>query len=363
MIPASIGQYVLIPFIQIFVVLNAVALCVAYSTLLERKVIAWMQVRIGPNRVGPRGLLQPIADGLKLFLKEDLTPAGADKMLFYAAPLAALMLAFAAFAPIAFGPAEPVTTTLFGLLKAPVEVKPWIISDLNVGVLYILALSSLGVYGIIFAGWASNSKYSLLGGLRSASQVISYEIALGLSLLGPILMAGSLRLHDIVEAQRRMGVWFALPQAVSFFIFFIASYAETNRAPFDLPEAESELVAGFHTEYSGMKFAFFFLAEYASMILVSFLAALVFMGGWTPWLPVVGWKLDAAMKGIPVLGTLTPLFWLVPKAFVFMYGFLWVRATFPRYRYDQLMDIGWKWLIPLGFVNVLATGLIKYWMG
>ncbi len=361
MFPPEVGVYVIIPLVQIAVLLGVVLLCVAYTTLLERKVIAYIQARIGPNRVGPRGILQPIADGIKLFIKEDIVPSGADKWVYMAAPLIVLAVALVTFAAVAFGPAEDnFTVDLPWLFQEPVQFTPWIIADVNLGLLYILAIASLGVYGIILAGWASNSKYSLLGGLRSASQVISYEVPLALALIGPLLLAGSLRLQDIVEAQR--GLWFIAPQIVAFFIYTAAAFAETNRTPFDLPEAESELVAGFHTEYSGMKFALFFMAEYANMILVSIIAVTVFLGGWLPWLPFWGAQADAWLRSVPCLGVLTPLLWFLPKVLLFIYVFLWVRATFPRYRYDQLMGIGWTILIPLALANILLTGLVKLWL-
>lgn len=360
MLSPTLAQYIIIPLLQIAVVLGILSGCVAYLTLLERKIIAFIQVRLGPTRVGPRGFFQPIADGLKLFIKEDLVPRGADKWVFIAAPIATLAVAFTAFAAMAFGPtSETITTDLFGLVASEVSFSPWIIADLDLGLLYILAVTSLGIYGIILAGWASNSKYSLLGGLRAASQMISYEVPLVLALIGPLMLAGTLKLSGIVEAQKSFGMWFVFPQIVAFVVYFISAVAETNRAPFDLPEAESELVAGFHTEYSGMKFSLFFLGEYTNMIMVSFVGAIVFLGGWLPWIPFVGGDIDALLHSIPVVGALTPLFWLLPKVLFLIYIYLWIRATFPRYRYDQLMQIGWKVLIPVSLANILMTGLIK----
>jgi len=363
MLPPELGQYLIIPLIQIAVLIGVLLLGAAYLTLLERKIIAFIQVRLGPRRVGYHGALQPIADGLKLFIKEDLVPKGANKWVFVAAPIIVLAAAFTTFMAVAFGPAEKITTSLFGLLREPIEFIPLIISNANLGILYIISVSSLGVYGLILGGWASNSKYSLLGGLRSASQMISYEVALALSLIGPLMLAGSLRLSDIVAAQKTLGVWFILPQIVAFFIFLVSAVAETNRAPFDMPEAESELVAGYHTEYSGMKFAFFFLGEYVNMMLVSIIAATVFLGGWLPFIPFIGDDINAFLVGLPVIGHFAPLIWFVPKVIFFLYVYLWLRATFPRYRYDQLMWIGWKILIPLALANILVTGLVLLWQG
>jgi len=270
---------------KIVVVFGCLMLTVAYMTWVERKVISDFQVRLGPTRVGPFGLLQPIADGIKLFFKEDLIPSQADRTIFLLAPALSLTPALISFAVIPFGE----TTTLFGLLPQPVGM---VITDINVGVLYIFAVSSLGVYGIVLAGWASNSKYALLGGLRASAQMISYELSMGLSILGVVMMAGSLSLVDIVKAQGELGVWFIVPQVLGFCIFFVCALAETNRAPFDLPEAETELVAGFHVEYSSMKFAMFFMAEYAHMVTAAALATTLFLGGWRgPFLPPLVWFL------------------------------------------------------------------------
>ena len=346
----QVTRYVVVPLIQIFIVLNVLLGLVAYLVLLERKVIAFMQVRLGPRRVGPHGLLQPVADILKLFLKEDLVPAKADRLVFTLAPLIILVPALVMFAVIPFS-GEPFT--VFG-----VEVTPWI-TDINVGVLYLVAISSLGVYGIIMAGWASNSKYPLLGSLRSAAQMISYEVPLGLSVVSVLMLAGTASMVGIVRAQATEGVWYVFwwpyPQIVGLFMLFVSALAENNRAPFDLPEAESELVAGFHTEYSGMKFAFFFLAEYMNMILASFMVTVLFFGGW---LPITFGVLPREPLSTFLGGAaLTGFFWFFLKAFLVIFVYLWVRATFPRYRYDQLMRLGWKWLIPLGLVHVMVTAV------
>ena len=332
---------VVIPFLKVIIVLVALLAGVAYLVLLERKVIAWVQVRLGPMRVGPHGILQPIADGLKLFIKEDITPARADKWVHTAAPIIALVPALIVFAVIPFG--EDVS--LFG------TTVPLRISDINVGLLYIVAVASIGVYGLILAGYASNSKYPLLASLRASAQLISYEVAVTMTLVSVILMAGTLSMVGIVEAQRSSAVWFVFVQPVAFVIYMIGGLAETNRAPFDLPEAEQELVGGFHTEYSGMRFAFFFLAEYANMIVIAAVATTLFFGGWLRPFPNV----DA----LAFLGVVPGWVWFLLKVFVFLYGFLWIRATLPRYRYDQLMRLGWKVLIPLAIANVIVTGTLK----
>jgi NADH-quinone oxidoreductase subunit H len=342
-----------IPAAKVLAVLLVLALCVAYLVLLERKVIAFMQVRLGPRRVGPSGLLQPIADGLKLFLKEDLIPAKADKWVFILAPVVIIIPAFASFAVIPFA-GQPFE--IFGI-----TITPWI-TDVNIGILYILAISSLGVFGIIMGGWASNSKYPLLGSLRSAAQMISYEVPLGLAIIPVLMLAGTASMVGIVEAQKEAGWWFFVPQFVGLFIYFVSGVAETNRAPFDLPEAETELVAGFHTEYSGMKFAFFFLGEYANMILVGCIATTLFLGGWLRPFPNV-----EGLAWLNFLDAIHPFwsgfFWFATKLFLFIFIYLWIRATFPRYRYDQLMHLGWKILLPLSIVNVLATGLVVLLVG
>jgi len=329
---------ILIVVVQIGLVMGIVLLNVAYLTYFERKILADMQDRLGPMEVGFHGLLQPIADGLKLFFKEDIIPTGANKIIFTAAPILVLIPALIGFAVVPFGRDS---LTVFGI-----EFKPFI-TDLNIGVLYILAFASLGAYGILLGGWASNSKYALLGGLRSAAQVISYELPLGLALVGPILLSESLSLVTMTTAQGG-GIWnwYLWTQPVAFVIYVICAIAETNRLPFDLPEAESELVAGFFTEYSGMRFSFFFLAEYANMILVSCVATVAFLGGWQP--------------PLPFLDFIPPLLWFLVKVYVFLFFFIWLRATVPRLRFDQLMAFGWKVMLPLSLANILITATVVY---
>ena len=339
---------------QIAVVMGVVLLTVMFLTLAERKVIGWMQDRMGPMEVGPYGILQPIADGLKLFFKEDIVPAGANKFLFSLAPILALVPALIGFAVIPFGP--NLTVEIFG-----VQFQPFVISDINIGILYILAFTSIGAYGIILGGWASNSKYSLLGGLRAAAQVISYELNVGLAIVGVLLLAGSLSLVKITEAQAG-GFWhwyifaFPFPQLFAFVVYVISSVAETNRMPFDLPEAESELVAGFFTEYSGMRFAFFFLAEYANMILVSCIAATLFLGGWNA--PYPGTVIERL--GFPDFAWFEGVVWFTVKVYFFLFLFFWLRATLPRLRYDQLMRFGWKVMLPIALGNILITAIAAY---
>ncbi len=335
---------------QIAVVMGVVLLTVAVLTLMERKALSWMQDRMGPMEVGPYGILQPVADGLKLFFKEDIIPAGANKIMFSMAPILVLVPALIGFAVIPFGPSWDVE--IFG-----VQFKPFVISDINIGVLYILAFASIGAYGIILGGWSSNSKYSLLGGLRAAAQLISYELNVGLAIVGVLLLSGSLSLVTITENQLG-GFWnwyaftFPAPQFIAFVVFLIASIAETNRVPFDLPEAESELVAGFFTEYSGMRFAFFFLAEYANMILVSCVATVLFFGGWDAPLPILQAPGDLAW--------VTGIMWFSLKVASFLFLFFWIRATLPRLRYDQLMRFGWKVLLPIALGNVVITSILAY---
>ena len=319
--------------IKIVAIVAPLMLLVAYYTYAERKVIGYMQIRIGPNRVGPRGWLQPIADALKLMFKEVVLPTEANKALFLIAPMIAIGPALAAWAVFPFD-------------------EQLVLADINAGLLYILALTSLGVYGVIIAGWASNSKYAFLGAMRSAAQIVAYEIAMGFALVGVLVAAGSLNLGDIVRAQDGSLVhWFWLPLLPLFGVYFISGVAETNRAPFDVAEGESEIVAGFHVEYSGMAFAVFFLAEYANMILISALTALLFFGGWL-----------SPFQGIPLLEAwfawVPGFFWLLLKTFVFMFAFLWFRATFPRYRYDQIMRLGWKVFIPITILWILVIGLM-----
>ena len=345
---ATLIPYVLIPAVKVAVVLGIASLCVAYLTLLERKVLGFIQIRLAPRRVGPHGILQPIADGIKLLLKEDIIPDRADKVLFILAPVISIIPAFAALAVI------PFAGTPFKVLGY--EIQPWI-TDVNIGILYILSITSLGVYGIMLGGWSSNSKYSLLGALRSAAQMVSYEVPLGLAIIGPLMLAGTASMTGIVRAQQQMGLWFAIPQIVALGIYFISGVAETNRTPFDLPEAEAELVAGYQTEYSGMKFAFFFLAEYTNMIVVSSIATTLFFGGWLRPFPNV-----AALEFLNFFNFISPAlsgaFWFCLKVFTILYVYIWIRGTFPRYRYDQLMRLGWKWLLPLALANVVITGLV-----
>ncbi len=312
-------------FIKVFIAVNVLMLHVAYVVYFERKVIGHMQARLGPMRVGWHGLLQPIADGIKLFFKEDIIPSSADKPIFYIAPVIGVIAALSSLAVIPLW-------------------KNFSIANLNIGILYILALSSVGSFSVILAGWSSNSKYSFLGGLRSSAQVISYEIAMGLSLVGVMMLSRSANLHDIVKAQSEH--WFIWSQPVAFFVFLMAAIAETNRAPFDLPEAETELVAGYATEYSGMRFGLFFMAEYAGMFIMSALATICFFGGWSG--PTYG-----------ILANVPGLVWFLLKVYAFIFFYFWIRATLPRYRYDQLMSLGWKLFIPLSLANIVVTGLIK----
>jgi NADH-quinone oxidoreductase subunit H len=331
----------LFPLLKILVVLNATLVAVTYMVLLERKVIAWAQSRLGPMRVGPYGILQPVADAVKLMIKEDITPVRADRWVFTAAPIISMVPALIVYAVIPFGPIVKIfghSTSLY-------------ITDINVGLLYIVSVASIGVYGLILAGYASNSKYPLLASLRASAQLISYEVAVTLTLVSVILMSGSLSMVSIVNAQYNAGWWFAFVQPMAFVIFFIGGLAETNRAPFDLPEAEQELTGGFHTEYSGMRFALFFLAEYANMIVVSSVATTLFWGGWLPPFPNTPF--------LHFLYYVPSWAWFLIKSFVFLYVFIWVRATLPRYRYDQLMRLGWKVLIPLAILNLVVTGIVK----
>ena len=341
-----IWVYILSSVIKSAVVLGVLLTAVAYTVWLERKVVGHMQNRWGPTRVGPFGLLQPAADGIKFLFKEDLTPPHVYKPLFLAAPLIAVVFALTSIAVIPFGNSVSIAG-----YSIPLQV-----TDVNIGLLMILGITSMGVYGIALAGWSSNNKYSLLGGLRASAQMVSYEISLGLSLVGVLIMAGSLSLRDIVNSQGGH-FWGFIPrwnifqgQIVGFFCYLIAAYAETNRIPFDLPEAETELVAGYHTEYSAMKFAMFFMAEYANMITVASLATLMFFGGW-----------HGPLFGPYILRCLLPVFWFVAKVFVFLFVYIWVRGTLPRFRYDQLMAFGWKFLLPLALANLIATAIAVAW--
>ncbi len=327
------------PLVKIIVIFLINLTVVAYLVLVERRVSAFIQNRIGPNRVGPAGMFQPVADIVKLFLKEDIVPKAANKFVHSLAPLISLVVAMTAFAVIPFGN----TVHLFGR-----DIK-LMIADVNVGILYLLALSSLGVYGITLSGWSSNNKYSLLGGLRSSAQMISYELSMGLALIGVLMIAGTLRLDKIVESQAH-GMWYFWRSPVSFITFVIASFAETNRLPFDLPEAEPELVGGYHTEYSGMKFGLFFLAEYANMITASAVITTLFLGGWqVPFVGHFGFSaLTVSLLQVAAFGV---------KVGIVLLFFILVRWTIPRFRYDQLMNIGWKVMLPLSLANILVTGL------
>ena len=317
-------QFAFWALVKIVTILFALLTVVSYLTFAERKVAGHMQARTGPNRVGPFGLLQPLADVLKLFFKEEFTPADANKVVFHIAPMLAVIPALVSFSVIPIGP-------------------NFIVTDINVGLLLFLAMSSLGVYAITLAGWSSNNKYALLGGLRSSAQMISYELAMGLSTIGVLLIAGSLSLVDIVHAQERL--WFIVYQPLAFLIFMITALAETNRAPFDLPEAEAELVAGFHTEYSSMKWGLFFLGEYANVLTICSIAVTLFLGGWNgPWLP-------DSLKFL----------WYLAKLGLLVFVFMWVRWTYPRLRYDQLMQFGWKVLLPLSLVNIAVTAAGRWW--
>ena len=339
----SITNFVIISAVKSVIALFVLLTSVAYTVWLERKVVGHIQNRWGPTRVGPFGLLQPLADGLKFLFKEDLTPPHVYKPLYIAAPMIAVIFALTSIALIPIG-----NSLLIGRFETPLEI-----TDVNIGLLIILGITSMGVYGVALAGWSSNSKYSLLGGLRASAQMVSYEISLGLSLVGVLIMSGSFSLRTIVDAQAGR-FWGFIPrwnvfhgQELAFFVYLMSAFAETNRVPFDLPEAETELVAGYHTEYSAMKFAMFFMAEYANMITVACLATLLFLGGW-----------HGPIFGPPLLQDLLPIFWFVLKVFCFLFLYIWVRGTLPRFRYDQLMGFAWKFLFPLAVLNLAATGLI-----
>ena len=336
--------FILASVIKIVLVIFVLLTAVAYTVWLERKVVGHMQNRWGPSRVGPFGLLQPLADGIKFLVKEDLTPPHVYRPLFIAAPMIAVICALTSISVIPFGTA----------LRIGGHTIPLQITDLHIGLLFILGITSIGVYGVALAGWSSNSKYSLLGGLRASAQMVSYEICLGLSLVGVLIVSGTFSLRGIVEAQSghflgfipKWNIFYGC-QFIAFFIYLMAAYAETNRIPFDLPEAETELVAGYHTEYSAMKFAMFFMAEYANMITVACLATLLFLGGWS-----------GPVFGPPLLQAILPTFWFIAKIFVFLFIYIWVRGTLPRFRYDQLMAFGWKFLFPLAIANLVITALV-----
>jgi NADH-quinone oxidoreductase subunit H len=403
--------YWLLTLLKIALLLFAVLTVNAYLTWFERKVVAFMQTRVGPHRVGPHGLLQPAADGLKFLFKEDVMPGGVDKFVYLLAPFLALTLSLASLAVIPFGP-KPLPFRFFG----GHQIDLWITNP-DIGLLILFAVTALGVYGVALAGWASNSKYPLLGGLRSSAQMVSYELALTMSVVGVVLMANSFSLSRIIDAQSGRTLWGMLPawniisfhggfpQLVGFFCFFTAAIAETNRVPFDLPEAESELVAGFHTEYSSFKFAMFFIAEYTSMITVSALCAILFFGGWNSPFPATDfWKFTYYLPSVilvpfglwviydgikyetiwgrlvlPAIGSVITLigavllvfpainefvqapFWLLAKIFFFLFFYVWARGTLPRFRYDQLMNIGWKLLLPVSIANVVVTAGFVLW--
>jgi NADH-quinone oxidoreductase subunit H len=342
----NILQFVLWSILKIIVVTVVLLMGVAYTVLLERKVVGRIQNRWGPSRVGPFGLLQPLVDGAKNFLKEDIIPTTVYRPLYLLAPILSLGCAMISIAVVPFG-APSIEKDGFRFFQ---------IADVNIGLLVILGITSIGVYGIALAGWSSNNKYSLLGSLRSSAQLISYELALGLSLVGVVLRAGTLNLREIVESQAKHGIlsWnlFGGLQFIGFFIYLMAAYAETNRAPFDLPEAESELTAGYHTEYSSMKFAMFFMAEYANMITVGCVATLLFLGGWTSPLGDLIGPFQSTFANV-----VFPIFWFVLKVFCFLFLYIWVRGTLPRFRYDQLMNFGWRFLLPLAILNVVGTSL------
>ena len=349
---SDLAILVIIAAVKIALVLFILLTGIAYITWLERKVVAHIQARWGPYLVGPHGLLQPLADGIKLILKEEILPIEADKIIYWLAPFLGFVTAFLSIAVIPFGG----SFTIYG---HPVLLQ---IADLNVGLLFVFAVTSLGVYSIALAGWSSNSKYPLFGGLRSSAQMISYELSLGLALIGTLMMAGTLSLRGIVDAQSRTWIihginthlphWYIFVQPVGFLVYFISAIAETNRVPFDLPEGETELVGGFHTEYSSMKFAMFFMSEYANMITVSCLATIIFFGGW-----------HGPVFGPTIVQIFLPVFWFSLKIFFFMFFYIWMRGTLPRFRYDQLMSFGWKFLLPLALLNILVTGFLIAWHG
>ena len=336
----SVGWFVVISVIKILIGMVMLLTIVAYTVWLERKLVGHIQNRWGPSRVGPFGLLQPVADGLKFIFKEDLIPPYVNRPLYLLAPILSLTLALTSIAVIPVG----------GWITIRGARIPLQITDVNVSLLIILGITSIGVYGIALAGWSSNSKYSLLGSLRASAQMVSYEVALGLSLIGVLILSGTFSLRGIVEHQLG-GFWnwniFGGGQIVAFFIYLCAAFAETNRVPFDLPEAETELVAGYHTEYSSMKFAMFFMAEYANMVTVACLASLLFLGGWS-----------GPVFGPPVLQALLPVFWFFLRVLFFLFLYIWVRGTLPRFRYDQLMAFSWKFLLPLAIANVIVTSLV-----
>lgn len=347
---------------------NVVLIIVAYTVLAERKVLGWIQGRIGPNRVGPWGVLQPFADLLKFIFKEDLVPDKSTKFVYFLAPLVALSCALVPIVLYPFGP--PIKTIDWSFmpygLGEGIRQLPLTIAHIDVGVLFVLGITSIGVYGIMLAGWSSNSKYSLMGGLRSSAQMISYELAMGASVIGAVMLAGTLDLQGIIYAQIHSPFkWFIIPQFIGFVVFLIAAFAETNRVPFDLPEAETELVAGFHTEYSALKFALFFMAEYVNMFTVSVMCTVLFLGGWyIPGLDYLArligmeWLFGQGTVGYAVISLLGFIF----KICLFLFFYIWVRGTLPRFRFDQLMNFGWKFLLPLALINVIVTIIVVYFL-
>ena len=345
--------------VGILLAFQGVLMIVAYTVLAERKVLGWIQGRIGPNRVGPWGVLQPFAELLKFIFKEDLVPDKSTKFVYFLAPLVALTCALLPIVVYPFGPA--ITTIDWTFLPYDLGVGitqlPLTIASIDVGVLFVLGITSVGVYGIALAGWSSNSKYSLMGGLRSSAQMISYELAMGASVIGAVMLAGTLDLNGIILAQIQSPFrWFIIPQFIGFFVFLIAAFAETNRVPFDLPEAETELVAGFHTEYSALKFALFFMAEYVNMFTVSVMCTVLFLGGW--YVPGLGRLVEPGSIPYALISHVA----FIGKICAFLFFYIWVRGTLPRFRFDQLMNFGWKFLLPLAIANVILTIVVVYFL-
>ena len=346
-------------FIAVLIAFQGVLMIVAYTVLAERKVLGWIQGRIGPNRVGPWGLLQPFADLLKFIFKEDLVPDKSTKFVYFLAPIVALTCALLPMVVYPFGPA--ITTIDWSFLPwglgNGITTLPLTISRIDVGVLFVLGITSVGVYGIALAGWSSNSKYSLMGGLQSSAQMISYELAMGAAVLGPVMLAGTLDLNGIIYAQQQSVFrWFIIPQIVAFVVFLIAAFAETNRVPFDLPEAETELVAGFHTEYSALKFALFFMAEYVNMFTVSVMCTVLFLGGW--YVPGLSHLFEPGSIPYALVSHIA----FITKICAFLFFYIWVRGTLPRFRFDQLMNFGWKFLLPVALLNVIFTIVLVYFL-
>ncbi|MGI8556458.1 MAG: NADH-quinone oxidoreductase subunit NuoH [Pyrinomonadaceae bacterium] len=345
--------------VAILLAFQGVLMIVAYTVLAERKVLGYIQGRIGPNRVGPWGVLQPFADLLKFIFKEDIVPDKSTKFVYYLAPLIALVCALLPIVVYPFGPAITTVDWSFLPFGLGVGVKqlPLTISSIDVGLLYVLGITSVGVYGIALAGWSSNNKYSLMGGLRSSAQMISYELAMGASVIGVVMLSGSLNLGGIIAAQINSSFkWFIIPQFIGFVVFLIAAFAETNRVPFDLPEAETELVAGFHTEYSALKFALFFMAEYINMFTISVMVVTLFLGGW--YTPGIGRIFTAGSIPFAIASHVGFLL----KIFFFLFFYIWVRGTLPRFRFDQLMNFGWKFLLPVALANVVLTIVVVYFL-